>query len=228
MPGVASLRPYVRPVSRSISLVALVALAFVPLGAACRSKDDVKPVAPDAAPSADAGPAPECRADDDCVPLNCCYGTSESSCIGRARAHCDAVVVQCGEATGARYGCACAAGGCTARLVAAATGAPSAAPVTPTGHPAAVGGLNEAAIIDVVGKHAADVRACRAAAHGAVGTIMVTWDVTPAGAVLRAVIAASSVADPRLGACLVRKISGWRFPRSKDATRVTYPFQFSS
>lgn len=92
--------------------------------------------------------------------------------------------------------------------------------------------LGRDTIRDVVHSHIRAVSLCYEGAidarPGAMGKVVGDWDITPDGAVQNVKL---DEVDPTLEAirpCLIKEISGWRFPRStaKDVTNVRYPFIF--
>jgi hypothetical protein len=197
-----------------------------------RPKDEAAPVAVktapevvDAAPPVD--PTKSCAIDADCIPLNCCFALEPTSCIPRARAHCDAVQVQCGAPPGVRYDCACADRTCVGKLAAGGE-ANMDAGSPPEGEKWAVGDLKQSVVLSVIMQHARDVKACRAQAKKGVGVVALSFDVGPSGAVSSSKVAASTVPNPKLAPCIAKKASAWRFPKAKGPTHVMYSFQFSN
>jgi hypothetical protein len=161
--------------------------------------------------------------------MNCCYATGETSCTPKGRANCDRFKVECSPYDGPRYTCGCSDGGCVGRFASAGSGpAPSdggaAAPSQPS---IASGDLAASAVLDVIMKHAPDVRACRAKTPKTFGLVTVGWNVRATGAVDPPRVISAQGVDPALGTCLTKKISGWRFPKAKGPTHVTYGFRFS-
>jgi hypothetical protein len=59
------------------------------------------------------------------------------------------------------------------------------------------------------------------------GGVTLTWTIEPSGSVKGASISASTLNDPRLEACILRQVQGWRFPESGGPTHVAaFPFRF--
>jgi len=163
------------------------------------------------------------------VPLNCCFAQTEHSCIPKGRANCDKFVIECADA-GAGYACTCDKGACVGKW--SMPGRPP-GPGAPDGGlyalqmSIATGALSASAVLDVIMKHGPDVRACHARARKATGLAMFAWNVSKTGAVDKPAIVTSTGLDPKLITCLTKKIGGWRFPKAKGTTRVTYPFRFT-
>jgi hypothetical protein len=163
------------------------------------------------------------------VPLNCCFAQTEHSCIPKARANCDKFAIECADA-GMGYACACDKGACVGKWSMGGrppgTGGPDAG-LYAFQAPIAAGALSTAAVLDVIMKHGPDVRACHARAKKAIGLATFSWNVSKTGAVDRPAAMTSAGLDPKLTACLTKKIVGWRFPKAKGPTRVTYAFRFT-
>lgn len=78
------------------------------------------------------------------------------------------------------------------------------------------------------------VQACHAKAakttSGLDGKVVVQWEINSKGKAkeIRILENASTLKDPVLNACLVEKISTWKFPKAKKLTlnEATYPFVF--
>ncbi len=79
--------------------------------------------------------------------------------------------------------------------------------------------------------HVGAIRACyesEAAGNRSLkGGVTVAWKVDPSGHVSVASIAKSTLASPRVEACLVRQVRSWQFPSSDAPTVVdAFPFKF--
>lgn len=74
------------------------------------------------------------------------------------------------------------------------------------------------------------VRACyeRTLKQGQVvfGRMQLAWSIEPDGRVTSARLSRDGVGDPALRDCVVRELSGWRFPASSDGAEVEYPLNF--
>ena len=79
-----------------------------------------------------------------------------------------------------------------------------------------------------------EVQACHAKAakttSGLDGKVVVRWDINSKGKAkdIRIVEKSSTLNDATLNACMVERISTWKFPKSKKLTltEATYPFVF--
>ncbi len=81
----------------------------------------------------------------------------------------------------------------------------------------------------VAREHTDEVRACFAAALAdrpdLNGTVMVRFLVTPAGAVRDLAVLADDTGQPRVAACLLRRVQAWTFPSPGEVeAQATYPF----
>jgi hypothetical protein len=161
--------------------------------------------------------------------LNCCFAQTEHSCIPKGRANCDKFAVVCDDA-GMGYACTCDKGACVGKW------SMGGAPPGPNGRDAgpygsqmqiASGALSTAAVLDVIIKRGPDVRACHARAKKETGLLTLSWNVEPTGKADKPLVMSSTALDPKLVACLTKKIAGWRFPKAKGPTRVSYAFRFT-
>jgi hypothetical protein len=215
------------------TVLAYLALVGVVVGAwpACRAKTDggaaTDGSAPDGAQGVMAALAPDaaaastsCEKDTDCLPLNCCFALKPESCIVRAATHCDSFEVKCEPYTGPHYACACVKGACTGNPAAAAADAGAKVASWATGE------LAPKVVLDGIIKHGPDIRACQALAKKASGQVSMAWTIQPTGKVEKPAVLATSIASPRLTACLLKKVGAWKFPKTKGTTRVTYDFRF--
>ncbi len=173
-----------------------------------------------AAPSADAPISTTCEKDSDCQPLNCCFALKPESCVTRARARCDGFQLTCDPYTGPQYACACVKAQCTGNPAGSRDDAGA------KDESWATGALAPKVVLDAIIKHGPDIRACHAVAKKANGQVSMTWNVLPTGKVDRPLVVLSSVGSTPLSTCLVKKVGGWKFPRAKGPTRVTYDFRF--
>jgi hypothetical protein len=211
-------------------------LVLFALVAACSSRRSEQTPAPvesvDAAPPATAPPPPSCAADSDCVPLDCCYAAGETSCMPKVRSNCDKFVVECKDTAGPRYTCACDKGACVGKYTmgsAPAPGTPPAPGAAPFGDQTSIasGELSSSAVLAVIMKHGGDVRACHAKTKKTAGLATYSWNVAKSGTVEKPTAISTTGLDPKLTACLTKKIGAWRFPKAKGPTRVTYGFRFT-
>jgi hypothetical protein len=161
--------------------------------------------------------------------MNCCYATREESCLPKARANCDKFKVECESYSGPKYACVCKEGACVGQWTnVGGVASPPDAGAFAFQPEIATGELPASAVLGVIMKRGADVRACRAKISKASGVATIAWDVTPAGGVQKAAVTSAFGVPSEVTTCLTRKIGGWRFPKAKGPTRVTYSFQFGS
>src|ERR1700733_4268326 len=104
---------------RLLLLIGALGAGAATLGPACKGRErtDETPTAipsgPMPLPTASAPAAEaECKGDEDCMPLNCCYALQPSACVTRARARCDGFTIDCEPYNGPRFSCACVQGQC--------------------------------------------------------------------------------------------------------------------
>lgn len=231
-------RPKHTPSSLTLCARAGVLLLFASGGAAaCGSKKQtpVSVAAEDAStPMRD---PTRCATDDDCAPLNCCYPVTADTCILKKHSNCAKAEVTCEPPVGPRLVCACVANTCMgvpggapdggkATVSFAALEPTSSAPAPQPTSRWATGGLDDAAVLQVVMAHGADVKACRALAKNAQGSVTLEWDVAPAGNVTKSSVGFASASSASLKTCLAAKAKTWRFPARKTSSHVQYTFQF--
>jgi TonB family protein len=62
------------------------------------------------------------------------------------------------------------------------------------------------------------------------GKLVVAFNIGPAGKVTKADAASSTTGDPKLNDCVIRRLTGWQFPRPKGGVNVaiSYPFIFKT
>jgi TonB family protein len=114
----------------------------------------------------------------------------------------------------------------------AGEGAGRAAPARPTGAGEAVGAapalkagsaLAADQIERVVGAQKAELTRCGRTASG---DVVVGFTVRPDGTTKNVAVKSSTVGDPAVEACLVKRVEGLRFPAAGGESRVTWPFQY--
>lgn len=98
----------------------------------------------------------------------------------------------------------------------------------PMGQQAEVdGGLDKAAVREVVRARIGDIRDCYNAEliedDSIAGRIVVDFTVAAAGSVQDVTIAESTMPD-RFAACVAAAVGTWQFPSAERATAVSYPF----
>jgi len=97
---------------------------------------------------------------------------------------------------------------------------------------AARGGLSQDQVRRVVMAHVGAIRACyesEAQRNPSLkGGIVLSWQITPDGAVSGPGIASSTLSNPRVEGCVLRQLRGWHFPASESPTIVpSFPFSFA-
>lgn len=96
-----------------------------------------------------------------------------------------------------------------------------------------VGGLDRDIARRIVRAHIDEVRSCYDEGlrrnPKLEGRIEVRFEVASTGVVATARLIDDTLADPKVGACVVAAVRHWKFPRPSDGERVvvTYPFMFS-
>ncbi len=91
--------------------------------------------------------------------------------------------------------------------------------------------IGEDDVIAVVRKKKGQVKSCYEkelkADPGLMGTVIVSWTVSPQGSVSGVRVVANSTGNRDLESCVTRKISDWSFPASNGASvDIEYPFKF--
>ncbi len=95
-------------------------------------------------------------------------------------------------------------------------------------------GLTKDEVGKVIHAHLNEVRYCYESAMihtpDIEGKLIVDFAIGPAGLVRTAAVKSSTVPDPRLDDCLIRRLKRWQFPHPKGGVTVgvTYPFIFKS
>jgi TonB family protein len=95
-------------------------------------------------------------------------------------------------------------------------------------------GLTREEVYAVIHKHMSEVRYCYESAMvrqpNVEGKLVVAFNIGPAGKVTKADAASSTTGDPKLNDCVIRRLTGWQFPRPKGGVNVaiSYPFIFKT
>jgi hypothetical protein len=95
-------------------------------------------------------------------------------------------------------------------------------------------GLTRDEVGEVIHRHLNEVRYCYESSmlrHPDLeGRLVVGFAISGSGAVNSAVVRSSSLLDPKLDDCILRRLIGWQFPNTKGGVNVavTYPFIFKS
>ncbi|HEY3452728.1 MAG TPA: AgmX/PglI C-terminal domain-containing protein [Myxococcales bacterium] len=90
--------------------------------------------------------------------------------------------------------------------------------------------LDRTSLTREIQKHTREVRACYEKAlpknPKLSGKLTLEWTLAPSGAVASARIRETTVADPKVGACVLASVKTWKFPASSEETTVAFPFVF--
>ncbi|MBV1857445.1 MAG: TonB family protein [Nannocystaceae bacterium] len=137
-----------------------------------------------------------------------------------------------GGGTGSGYGYGYGAGrrNPIARTAGGFGGRGSRVPVVRPGKATVMGGLDKDIVRRVVRVHLNEVRHCYNRALSAnpeiTGRVEVEFVVSPAGRVLTAVVAGSSLGNDPAATCIAKAVKRWKFPKPRSAGAVTirYPF----
>jgi TonB family protein len=89
-------------------------------------------------------------------------------------------------------------------------------------------GLSEQEIREVVQAKMKVIEGCAVIAEATSGSLTISFQVTPSGAVDEVDVVDSSVGNPALEACLVRTFQKLEFPTAEVATRSQFPFTLRS
>lgn len=95
-------------------------------------------------------------------------------------------------------------------------------------------GLSKEEVGEVIHRHLSEVRYCYESAilrtPGVEGRLIVNFNIGKTGAVTSSEIKNSTLPDPRLDDCIIRRLSSWRFPQPKGGVdvAVSYPFIFKT
>lgn len=95
-------------------------------------------------------------------------------------------------------------------------------------------GLTKDEVGEVIHKHLSEVRYCYESAMirtpDLEGKLMVSFTISGNGVVKSSEVKSSTLPDPRLDDCILRRLGSWKFPspRGKIDVAVTYPFIFKS
>ncbi|MGZ3697676.1 MAG: TonB family protein [Bdellovibrionota bacterium] len=95
-------------------------------------------------------------------------------------------------------------------------------------------GLTKDEVGEVIHKHLGEIRYCYESAMirspDVEGKLMVNFSIGGTGVVRSSEVASSSLSDPRLDDCILRRLSTWKFPepRGHVTVAVSYPFIFKS
>jgi TonB family protein len=95
-------------------------------------------------------------------------------------------------------------------------------------------GLSKEEVGSVIHKHMAEIRYCYEASMvrnpSVQGKLVVAFTIGAPGTVKAVELKDSSLGDPKLDDCIIRRLSSWRFPQPRGGTdvAVTYPFIFKS
>jgi outer membrane biosynthesis protein TonB len=96
------------------------------------------------------------------------------------------------------------------------------------------GGLDREVIADVIRRNLGQIRYCYerqlSSNKDLYGKIMVKWNIDAAGSVGDARIENTTMNSAMVEGCVLRRISGWKFPLPKGGTivKVSYPFLFKA
>lgn len=95
-------------------------------------------------------------------------------------------------------------------------------------------GLTKDEVGKVIHQHLSEVRYCYESAMvrnpDVEGKLVVEFTINPTGTVKSSAVQDSSLPDPRLDDCILRRLVKWQFPKPKGGVQVavTYPFIFKS
>lgn len=95
-------------------------------------------------------------------------------------------------------------------------------------------GLSKEQVGEVIHKHMSEVRYCYESAilrtASIEGKLSIAFTISPSGAVKSAKVNSSTVPDPRLDDCVLRRLMSWKFPKPKGggSVSVSYPFIFKT
>jgi outer membrane biosynthesis protein TonB len=95
-------------------------------------------------------------------------------------------------------------------------------------------GLTKDEVGEVIHRHLSEVRYCYESAMihtpDIEGKLITAFVVNPGGAIKTAEIKSSSLPDPRLDDCIIRRLMTWKFPKPRGGVEVAvnYPFIFKT
>ena len=95
-------------------------------------------------------------------------------------------------------------------------------------------GLTKDEVGEVIHRHLSEVRYCYEAAMlrnpGVEGRLIVNFSIAGSGAVKTSEVKTSTLPDPRLDDCILRRLVTWKFPNPKGGVEVavSYPFIFKT
>ncbi|OFZ22384.1 MAG: hypothetical protein A2X94_00100 [Bdellovibrionales bacterium GWB1_55_8] len=95
-------------------------------------------------------------------------------------------------------------------------------------------GLSKEEVGEVIHRHLSEVRYCYESAMlrtpGIEGRLIVNFLIGGSGSVLSSEVKSSTLPDPRLDDCILRRLGTWKFPATKGAINVavSYPFIFKT
>lgn len=93
---------------------------------------------------------------------------------------------------------------------------------------------SEQPYVAVIRSHSPQIESCyarvRAWNSSIQGEIVVEWDITPSGNVLKASVTSNSTGSLELASCILQEVRTWLFSASDSnyPTHVSYPFRFQS
>lgn len=95
-------------------------------------------------------------------------------------------------------------------------------------------GLSKDEVGEVIHRHMSEVRYCYESAiqrtPGIEGRLIVNFSIGGSGNVTTSEVKSSTLPDPRLDDCIIRKLTSWKFPQPKGGitVAVSYPFIFKT
>ena len=89
-------------------------------------------------------------------------------------------------------------------------------------------GLSEQEIQEVVQSKMRVIEGCAVIAEATSGSLTISFQISPSGAVDDVDVIDSSVNNPALESCLVRTFQKMKFPTAEVATRSEFPFRLRS